>query len=174
MTSQCHSEPARNEQFHSGLLRPNDCCASSQRDCDFSHDLGGMGELKRDLGVCELPSHCAQRWSWNNKHTDAIWPKFLAFATRRSGLNAEVGFPSAAPTWNFPYGWIPRSHWFHCLHVNSESTPLENRVRQCVRWWCDTLRLSWLRWQGGPLPSDCTLCRQLPGNGNSQWLSETA
>lgn len=33
---------------------------------------GGMGGLKRDLGVCELPSQYVQRTSWNNKHTNTM------------------------------------------------------------------------------------------------------
>lgn len=58
------------QQGHKGLKTPaislqlmeSERCASERPlDCSFSHDLGGMGELKRDLGVCELPSQYAQR-----------------------------------------------------------------------------------------------------------------
>lgn len=48
--------------LHQQTLSESERCTRERPlDCSFSHDLGGMGELKRDLGVCELPSQYAQR-----------------------------------------------------------------------------------------------------------------
>lgn len=76
------------------LIKAERCTRDKPLRCGFSHDLGGMGELKRDLGVCELPSQYVQRWGWNNKHTDTIWRWFFcASKLPQSRPNVRVGFP---------------------------------------------------------------------------------
>lgn len=118
-----------------------DCCTSSLWDCDFSHDWGGMGELKRDLGVCELPSQYVQRWSWNNKHTDMIWPKFLAFMLHKVDWMQGSGFHQQQQLGTFHTDESP-SHTAAIVSLLTARVLLGKQSQAGRRWWCDTLRLS--------------------------------
>lgn len=118
---------------------------------------GRMGALK-EIWVCVnfLLSMCEDGAGTTNTHR--ICPAFLSVG---------VKFPSEAPTSNFPHRRLPQSRSHHCLPVNRDRV-LFGKQSEVGRCWCCP------HFGGSVAPRPLTVCWQLPGNGNSKWLSETA
>lgn len=145
MTSQCHSRACETWTISpaSPLLRPTVAQAALTWDCVISPMISGERELKRDLGVCELPlSVCAKTKLEQQTHRRDMTKRFFwRSCYAEAEQNAGVRFPSAAPAWNFPHR-STRSHCCHCLPVNGESTPRKNKARagrcadDATRWGC--------------------------------------